>query len=512
MANARPNILWIITDHVLHYGHNRPGEFEFTRPNLDKFCGQGVTFDRAYSVCPICTPARSSMMTGQYPSRHGHRWNTQTFPPHNRDDFVSGQQLYSHYLSSAGYRNAYIGKWHCGHQRLPVDYGIEGWSLPGYGAVYMSDEYTEYCRELGLGPATARIENHRLYPDYNGTTTLLHSETDQSWHFMDAFGVMEGPPEAHEVNFVEHLCSTKLRELAGGDQPWSLAASFWGPHHPYFPSEPYASMYDPEAIPVYPSFNEIYRNKPYRHIIHRDLTYLGRADMWDWPTWSRALALAYGQARQLDDAVGRLLAALEETGQAENTIVVYCADHGDAAASHGGVWDKSSTCIEEVMRIPLAIRWPAGFEGGQRSEALVSNMDITATVLDAAGISTPETMQSRSLVPLCRNTAGTAWPDHLVCEHNGHHNDILQRMAVTDRYKYVAAFLDGDELYDLVEDPYETNNLIDSMEHRDVRRELRARLVGHMKANENLALPTGKWGEAPVDAAQLLHELELKLV
>ena len=511
MTKAKPNILWIITDHVLHYGHNRPGEFEFTRPHLDEFCNQGVTFDRAYSVSPTCTPARSSMMTGQYPSRHGQRWNTLTFPPHNRNDFASGQRLYSHHLSSAGYRNAYIGKWHCGHQRLPVDYGIEGWSLQGYGAVYMSEEYESYRRELGLGPATAHIENHRLHPGYNGKTAILHSDTDRSWHFMDAFGVLQGPPEAHEVNFVEHLCSKKIRELAAGGQPWSLAASFWGPHHPYFPSEPYASMYAPHSIPEYPSFGEVYRNKPYRHVIHRDSTYLGRADMWDWSTWSRALALAYGQARQLDDAVGKLLATLEETGQAENTFVVYCADHGDAAASHSGVWDKSSTCIEEVMRVPLAIRWPAGFQGGKRTEALVSNMDITATILEAAGIQPPAAMQSRSLLPLCKNTTGTAWPDHLVCEHNGHHNDILQRMIVTDRYKYVAALMDGDELYDLLEDPYEINNLINSSEHEGLLRELRARMVEHMKANENVCLPSGKFGADPSDSYHLMHALELEL-
>jgi arylsulfatase A-like enzyme len=511
MCNTRPNILWIITDHALHYGHNRPGEFEFDRPHYESLCEQGVCFDHAYSVSPICTPARSSMMTGQYPSRHGLRWNTLGFPPYNRNDFASGQKLYSHYLSSAGYRNAFIGKWHCGHQRLPVDYGIEGWSLSGYGAVYMSEAYERYCEKLGLGPATALIENHRRIPEYNGKTMVLHSDIDSHWHFMDAFGVLEGPPEAHENNFVAHLCSQKVRELAQGNQNWSLVASFWGPHHPYFPSEPYASMYDPGTIPEYPSFREVYRNKPFRHIIHRDLTYLGRADMWDWPTWSRALALAYGQARQLDDAVGSLLATLEATGQADNTIVVYCADHGDAAASHGGLWDKSSTCLEEVVRIPLTVRWPSGFNGGTESNALVSNMDITATILDAAGIDTPQTMQSRSLLPLCRDSAGTVWPDHLVCEHNGHHDDILQRMIVTDRYKYVAAHLDGDELYDLHEDPYEMTNLIHSPDHIALRRELRTRLLEHMEVNEPTRLETGKYADYTPEATQLMHALKLQI-
>ena len=233
--------------------------------------------------------------------------------------------------------------------------------------------------------------------------------------------------------------------------------------------------------------------------------------MWDWPTWSRALALAYGQARQLDDAVGSLLATLEATGQADNTIVVYCADHGDAAASHGGLWDKSSTCLEEVVRIPLTVRWPSGFNGGTESNALVSNMDITATILDAAGIDTPQTMQSRSLLPLCRDSAGTVWPDNLVCEHNGHHDDILQRMIVTDRHKYVAAHLDGDELYDLHEDPYEMTNLIHSPDHIALRRELRTRLLEHMEVNEPTRLETGKYADYTPEATQLMHALKLQI-
>ncbi|MCF8089130.1 MAG: sulfatase-like hydrolase/transferase [Desulfotignum sp.] len=511
MDAEKPNILWIITDHALHYGHHRPGEFELHRPHFEQLCEEGVCFDRAYSVSPICTPARSSMMTGQYPSRHGQRWNTLGFPPHNRNDFATGQMLYSHYLSSAGYRNAYIGKWHCGHTRLPADYGIEGWSLPGYGAHYQCEAYGQYCKELGLGMPTALIEEHRRISEYKGKKLVLHSDVDTDWHFMDSFGVLQGPPEAHEANFVSHLSCEKLKELTQSDQSWSMVASFWGPHHPYIPSEPYASMYDPSDIPEYPSFREIYKDKPFRHFIHRDLTYLGKMDMWDWDTWSRVLARAYGQARQLDDAVGHLLDTLDETGQADNTIVVYCADHGDAAASHGGLWDKSSTCLEEVVRIPLAVRWPKGFKGGRTSNALVSNMDITATILDAACITPQKDMQSRSLLPLCLDEGDSSWPEHLVCEHNGHHDDILQRMIVTDQYKYVAALLDGDELYDLKEDPCEMTNLIHSPELEPIRRKLRSKLVDHMKSNEVMGMGSGKYTEYTPGATQLMHSLALQV-
>src|SRR5690606_20058306 len=98
----KPNILVIITDQDAYYGHHRPGEFELKYPRFHQFRSEGVAFERAYSVCPLCTPARSSMMTGMYPSKHGLRWNTENPVAGNLSDFRQGQQLYSHYLSKKG--------------------------------------------------------------------------------------------------------------------------------------------------------------------------------------------------------------------------------------------------------------------------------------------------------------------------------------------------------------------------------------------------------------------------
>ena len=421
------------------------------------------------------------MMTGVYPSVHGLRWNTEArHMPGNRSDFATGTQLYSHYLSQEGYRNAYVGKWHCGHERLPVDYGIEGWSLPDYGKVYVSDAYRAYAEERGLGDARARIEHYLGRPEWEGETLVLHDPSP--WRFMNGSGVLAGPPEAHEEFFVAHLAAEKLKRLARASQPWSLVASFWGPHQPYYPTEPYAGMVDRKGIPPYPSFEDECEGRPLRHLIHRDLTHGPPRKWWpEWPTWQEVVARCYEQQLELDAAVGRLLDALDETGAAENTMVIWLADHGDALASHGGVWDKASTFSEEVARVPMAIRWPKELPAGLRTNRLVSNMDATATMLDAAGAPVPRTMQSRSLLPLARDPDGSDWLDELVCEHNGHGDDILQRIVITDRYKYVAAVFDGDELYDLKEDPHEMRNLVRSEEHADVEREMRARLIEHIE-------------------------------
>jgi arylsulfatase A-like enzyme len=289
----------------------------------------------------------------------------------------------------------------------------------------------------------------------------------------------------HEEQFVAHLATQKLRALAATGQPFSLVASFWGPHQPHFPSEPYASLFDPRSIPEYPTFRDDYSgNRPLRAFMQRDLHHPGVRRWTDWSIWQEILARCYGQTLQTDAAVGHLLDTLDELGIADTTLVLWVADHGDAIASHGGLWDKASTYTEEVARVPMVVRWPAGFAGGRRTAALTTNMDVTATMLDAAGVPVPTTMHSRSVLRVCRGDE-RALPDQVVCEHNGHGEDILQRIVLTNRYKYVAALYDKDELYDLQEDPFERRNLVDEPQHASLARDLRQRLIEHIDRTED---------------------------
>ena len=478
MANSQPNIVFIITDHQAYYGHDRAGEYDYKWENFERFASEGIRFDRAYSVCPLCSPARSSMMTGVYPSSHGIIMNTEVPGLGNQADLDSGQSLYSHYLSQAGYRNGYVGKWHCGRQRLPIDYGIEGWSLPDYGKIYMSDAYKTYAEERGFGDARAQIEYNVNYPEWRGQEIVLHDPSP--WKFMNGSGILAGPPEAHEEQFVAHLACEKLREFAASDQPFSLVVSLWGPHQPYYPSAEFADMVDPAAIPEYPSFRDDLSGRPIRHIFHREISHRSSQAWTEWSTWQEILARCYAQGRQTDAAIGNVLDTLDELSLTEDTIVIWLADHGDAVASHGGLWDKSSTFIEEVARVPMAIRWPAAIPAGQRSEQLVSNMDATATMLDAAGIDIPEAMDSRSVLPLCQDADEADWSDELICEHMGHGHLFPQRLIMSDRYKYVFSLHDMNELYDLHDDPFEMNNLVQDRAYADIIADMRGRLAQHL--------------------------------
>ena len=481
MTSSKPNIVFIITDHQAFYGHDREGEYEYKWQNFERFAAEGLRLDRAYSVCPLCSPARSSMMTGVYPSSHGIIHNTEALHYGNNADLDSGQLLYSHYLSQAGYRNAYVGKWHCGSERLPIDYGIEGWSLPDYGKIYMSDAYRTYATERGYGDARVQVEYNLNYPEWRGQEVVLHDPSP--WKFMNGSGILAGPPEAHEEQFVAHLACEKLREFAANDQPFSLVVSLWGPHQPYYPSAEYADMVDPAAIPEYPSFRDDLAGRPFRHVFHREISHRSAQSWTDWSTWQEILARCYAQGHQTDAAVGDVLDTLDELSLSDNTIVIWLADHGDAVASHGGLWDKSSTFIEEVVRVPMAIRWPDAIEAGQRTDQFVSNMDATATMLDAAGITLPDYMHSRSVLPLCQEAGEAEWADELICEHNGHGHHFPQRMILHDRYKYVFSLHDMNELYDLQEDPFEMNNLVRDPQYADLTADMKQRLVQHFEGS-----------------------------
>ena len=190
---------------------------------------------------------------------------------------------------------------------------------------------------------------------------------------------------------------------------------------------------------------------------------------------------AYEQYSYIDTAVGRLLDELEKKGLAENTIVIYTADHGDALASHGGLVDKAGDMMEEVMHIPLVIRWP-GMEAGRSCGELVSNLDLTPTVLQAAGITIPDYMDGKSLAGLLRGE-NAGFREDLLAEHFGHFGiRAAQRVLYYENWKYIATEGDVHELYDLEEDPFERQNLIRLPQYAGIRDEMRCRLVARMDA------------------------------
>ena len=239
-------------------------------------------------------------------------------------------------------------------------------------------------------------------------------------------------------------------------------------------------MYPPESITELPSFRDNLDNRPklYKSEKNYPLNKYGtiiHPNPLPWSEWQKVLAINYAQQTLIDEAGGLILDALEELGFTDNTLVIWSTDHGDAVGCHGGHFDKDAYMPEEMMRIPMAVRYPGIISAGQKSEKLVSNLDFPLTFLDAAGISFSNAVHGQSFLPICSNKDGE-WREDLMCETNGHFNIHIGRMLVTDRYKYIFNDKDMDELYDLKQDPYEMNNLINDQNYAEVLTDMKKRL------------------------------------
>ena len=438
-------------------------------PNLDALAASGMRFDRAYSCCALCSPARASMLTGKYP--HSHRmWNNNDMMQWAVRELPDDVELIVEPLKAAGYRCGYAGKWHCGHDKVPSTYGFEGMDVPDYGVLSNTREYEDYLRRTGLGPPQRREEAWITTPDYSAIA-----------------GTTAGDIRAVPTYFLSEYAVDMLERFAADRaRPWFIFLSYWSPHPAYFPPEEYAEMIDPREVRLWGNFRDTLEGKPpnqrrYRESYHRTLEL-------DDESWKLVLARAFAQVSFLDSQVGRVLGALEKLGVAEETAVFFGTDHGDMRGGHGKFLDKDAYMYEEIYHIPQIVRWPGVTTPGSVSRELVLNMDLAPTALEIAGLAPPEGCEARSLVPLLRGAGsasggaasrggGAAWPDDLMCEFHGHRFLCSVRMIRWDRYKYVLNLSSFDELYDLEADPWELDNRIGDPSMKGVLSEGRRRLL-----------------------------------
>ena len=449
------NILYIMTDQQRYDSLSCVGRSLCQTPAVDRLARAGMRFDNAYSVCALCSPARISMLTGRYP--HNHRmWNNNDMMQWARSDLPDEERLISQDLVEAGYHCGFSGKWHGGSRKVPSSYGFLGMDVPNYGDPYKTREYAEYIAARGLQPP-------------------VRLKSELPW----AAGTLRGPMEACEPHFVaEHALNlmhrfSEERERTG--RPFLMFVSFWGPHHPCFVPEPYASMYDPADVQLPPNLEDNLVNKPaVQRRFRRSFYPQGPAlseDQWRW-----IIAKYWGFCSFCDDEIGRLLQALKEMGRENDTAVIFTTDHGDMQGAHGGIFDKGEFMYEETYHIPLIIRVPGITTPGDVCDKLVSNMDLASTALALAGVSVPANHDGRSLVPLLHDP-NADWRDDLMCEFHGHRYLYSQRMVRWSNYKYVYNASDEDELYDLDRDPYELRNVVNEPEYTTIADEGRRRLL-----------------------------------
>ncbi|WJH37557.1 sulfatase-like hydrolase/transferase [Paenibacillus sp. CC-CFT747] len=291
------------------------------------------------------------------------------------------------------------------------------------------------------------------------------------------------PVEETRTHRTAALAIEAMKKLTEGTGPWQLRVNFTEPHLPCRPAEEFAALYSPEEIPPWESFAETFEGKPY---IQGQQLRNWKIEELTWEDWAPAVARYYAVITQLDDAVGRVLKALEDAGQKEQTMVVFTSDHGDMAGGHRMI-DKHYVMYDDVVRVPFLVRWPGVIPPGSRSDAFVYPfLDLPPTLLDLAGAPYPEgaVLAGRSLLPLWTGegepsvmSSPEGWREEVVSTYNGQQFGLFsQRMLRTRDWKYVWNPTDTDELYDLKNDPHELNNVVRMPENHRRAQELRRRL------------------------------------
>jgi arylsulfatase A-like enzyme len=433
-----PNLLLLVTDQQ-QAATLAPGSL-CQAPNLRRLAQNGVQFENCYAPNPICAPVRASLFTGLLPHNHGMVDNPHTVEAY-RANLKPDLPFWPRRLQQAGYQTAYFGKWHV-ERSLELDrfgfgeYDTEQDAYRGYRA---------YRRQLGL-PEKAPAPLETVQVEQKGYKPFTLS------------GISPEPAEATLEHYIYGRGIDFIQRQAAR-QPWFLALSTLAPHDPYITPRPHFERYDPHLISQPASFHDSLEDRPaiYRRIqqVWKNL---------DWEHFARAIASYYAFCSLVDDQVGRVLQALQESGQAQNTLVIYVSDHGDYMGAHR-LMLKGIPAFEEAYRTPLIISG-AGLPGGKIIRQRLSHLDLAESILPLLGLPAPAQTGAalgRSILPLLEEgprgqAAQAGWSSQHFAECHGQRFAYTQRVLWWENYKYVFNGFDQDEFYDLANDPHELHN------------------------------------------------------
>jgi arylsulfatase A-like enzyme len=434
-AATKPNIVFIFTDDQPIRGLGKMDPW-FHTPHTDRLADEGVFFINGFVESSVCAVSRASTLMGQFNSRHG----IQSF-----DDPLSEEQMQQSFpvlLRNAGYRTAMLGKFAVGHPRAaPRELTLPAHHFDLWYGFLQSPSYFQM------------IEGEKRY-----MTSVIEEKT---------FAFMQETPA--DQPFMVYLCLLEPHGQGGPGSPWNFMDPDFEVPAPEGPPDRPVSM-TIEAVRNLPpalraSRNNVIANRPFEEYVTYMETvrkYIARADL----------------------TVGRIREELERLGRADNTVIIFASDNGSMWGAHGiaGKWNF----YEESIRVPIIVydpRIPEHKRSGVR-EHMALNIDLTATILDVAGVSKPEAMQGQSLIPVILNP-DTGWRQDWYYLH-----DVFSRATGAplpsvegvrgERFKY-AHYLDTDpmeeQLFDLQEDPFEMVNLVDNPDYSEILEVMRQRIA-----------------------------------
>jgi arylsulfatase A-like enzyme len=388
-------------------------------------------------------------MYGQWSTGHLSIANEYTEAPRPVKD---GLPAFSQCLSEHGYTLGHVGKWHVHPHKNPPDYGFHHY-IP-------STQYDQWRADNNLSPRPRT----------------------QGW-----LGEIDPhiTPEQSRLAWGADHTIRLLTQFAQESNPFFL---YWGLNEPHLPNvvpDPYFSMYPPEQISPWPSFPDSLQNKPY---IQHQQRRTWQVDNWTWDKWAPLVSRYLGEISLLDAQIGRVLQTLEALDLVNNTLVIYTADHGDLCGGHG-MLDKHFIMYDDVVRVPLIMRWPGVVEANCRQDAFVINaLDLATTFCDVSHSPIPNEFTGKSLAPLMTGAKTNGRQDVFSMYHGSQFGLFSQRMVRDYHWKYIWNATAEDELYNLITDPAELHNLVNDPAYQSELTRLRHRLVAWMKETNDLLL------------------------
>ena len=498
--SQRPNILFITSDQHRGDCFGFEGR-QLKTPHLDQLAATGTRFSACITPSAMCQPARASMLTGLYPRTHGVVDNGIDLPPATGEAGFAGQ------LARAGYDTAFIGKAHFSSYNTFQATGTPECHLSSrtypddwYGP-YMGFQHNELVvlghelMEMASAPKGLHYERWLRRNDPEGQRLQQYAQklppdvgALQTWN-------SALPVAWHHSSWVADRTIDYIKTQR--EQPFCLWASFSDPHMPFDCPEPWSRLHHPDAVDLPPVRKRELDRRPWWHRAYiedksvdpelddamRDhnlsLTRLprrnGRARSYNDSELQlrHTIANYYGMVALIDHNVGRLLNALEDAGLADNTLVVFTSDHGDWLGDHGMML-KGPMFYEGLLRVGMIARGP-GVATGKVVADPIANADLAPTFLDYAGVTPDQSMHYQSLRPLLETADATRDFAYGEWDLNPAHwgLDLKLRVVRTRQHKLTLEANSGaGELYDLHNDPWETQNLWDDPAARALRQEL----------------------------------------
>jgi arylsulfatase A-like enzyme len=464
----RPNIIFIMSDDHAAHAISAYGSRVNQTPNIDRLAREGMLLRNVFVTNSICTPSRAVILTGQYSHLNG-------VPVFNR--FDSTRQNVAKLLQAGGYYTGMIGKWHLGSDPS----GFDHWEiLPGQGAyfdpilytatgekTYTGRYITDLLTDLAIDFLKERPKNRPFF-------LMLHNKAPhRPWQ----------PDEPHRRQFAD-------RWIPEPETLWDSYATRTDALHENL-QRVMADMTNRDLkLPIPADLTGAalaawYAGKPLSVTVSRDgknVTLTGEA-LGRWK-YQRYMQDYLATIQSVDDNLGRLLAFLDTSGLARNTIVIYTSDQGFFLGDHG-LFDKRFM-YEESLRMPFIVRWPAQIKPGSTSDVMALNVDFAPTFLDAAGLKTSDDMQGRSLLPAFKGRPPADWRTSMYYRYYhdpGDHNTRAHYGVRTRTHKLIYFWKkDQWELFDLTNDPQEMHNVYGQPGQEQITASLKAELQRLKKA------------------------------